>query len=197
MSSITTLQERGRALEDEYFRRVDQELIRKREEALEREAQIAELARITGIDDSELFEQLVAEGLDASSIAALTLTPMIFVAWADGTVDAAERQTVISTAMRQGLVDSPHAFDLVEQWLRKRPPRSLWDAWKHYAIDFHHSVPPYVANKLARRTVIRATRVAKATGGVFGMGKISRSEQRVIDEIESTLPERVELNERE
>ena len=184
--------ERGRALEEEYFRRVDRELLRKRREELEREQMIAELNNITGVHDNELSKHLIEVGIDSTTVAALSLTPLAFVAWADGSISTNERQTVISTAIRQGVYDCPDAFNLVEQWLRTRPRKPLWEAWKHYAVDFHNSMPAVIANKLAQRTLIRCARVAKASGGVMGFGKISSAEQRVLDEIRIVLPLREE-----
>ena len=189
-----TLAERGRALEDAYFLQVDHDLIRKRHDAIERNEKLAELKRITGVDDDELSKELLEVGIEPTTVAALALTPLVFVAWADGSITSDERQTVISTAMRQGVYGCPDAFKLLEQWLRTRPRKPLWEAWKRYAIEFHNHLPAIVANKLVDRTISRATRVAKASGGVLGFGKISNAEQRILDEIEVLLVKRDESN---
>ena len=192
MIDTNQLAARGRALENEYFRRVDHDLIRKRHEEMQLAEKVAELTRIIGTDDDSLSEHLLDVGIDSTTVAALALTPLVFVAWADGSITSDERQTVISTAIRQGVYDSHEAFDLVQQWLHTRPRKPLWDAWKHYAAEFHNNLPAVIANKLAFRTIFRATRVAKASGGVLGFGKISESEQRILDEIAIVLPERDE-----
>ena len=189
MSKIDPIHDRGQALEDEYFRRVDQKLLEELREKNERERLIDELTKATGLHDEELLGALLDAGIDASKVAALALTPLVFVAWADGTITSDERQAVISAALRQGVAGNPFAFKLLEQWLQTRPRRQLWTLWQAYAGELHRAIPPTTADKLAARLVAQAAEVAKASGGVLGIGKISAQEQRVIDEITATLPQ--------
>lgn len=188
MTEIDAIHRRGRALEDEYFQRVDQELLKNLREEDQRLERLEELTKATGVHDDTIGRNLMDAGIDASNVAALTLTPMVFVAWASGTVSPEERQSVISEALRRGINSNPLAFRLLEQWLQRRPPRELWQIWKEYAAVLHHSLPPATAEKLRTRLLAQAEEVAKASGGVLGIGKICSAEQRVLDEIEAVLP---------
>jgi hypothetical protein len=187
---IESFKKRGQALENEYFQRVDQELLAKLRQSTEHKARVEELIKATGIHDETVADHLVDAGIDAGNVAALTLTPLVFVAWADGSVAASERQSVISAALRRGVNSHPTAFALVEQWLQTRPTRDLWAIWKEYANDLHQSLPAATANKLTERLLSQAKEVAEASGGVLGVGKISAAEQRILDEIQETLPKR-------
>ncbi|WP_182866662.1 hypothetical protein [Stieleria mannarensis] len=187
-----TIHRRGQALEDQYFQRVDQELLRKLREKDEREERLAELTKATGVRDERVATHLVEAGINASNIAAMTLTPLVFVAWASGSVTPEERKSVMSAALRRGVSSNPLAFRLLEQWLQSRPPRDMWGLWKEYAAGVHHTLPAETANKLRQRLLEQAKEVAMASGGVLGVGKICPAEQRVLDEIESTLPTRTD-----
>ena len=192
MFEFDALRQRGRALEDEYFQRVDHELLKDLREKTLRCERIAELGDAIGLGDSQICQHLLDVGIDATNVAALTLTPMVFAAWASGTVTPEERQNVISVALRRGVNSNPLAFRLLEQWLQTRPPRELWDAWKEYVLAVYETLPRETANKLRSRMLVQLEQVALASGGVLGVGKICRAEQRLIDEIEDWLPTRTD-----
>jgi hypothetical protein len=184
------IHKRGQALENEYFQRVDQQLLKELRESEARATRLAELMKATGLHDEEVASHLLDADIDASNVAALTLTPLVFVAWASGTVSAEERQGVISAALRRGVNSDATAFRLLEQWLQNRPRRELWKLWTEYARALHESLPAATADKLSQRLMEQAELVAKASGGFLGMGKVCAAEQRVLDEIHATLPKR-------
>ncbi len=194
MHESDSIHKRGQALENEYFQRVDQELLRDLRLAEEREENLKELMQATGLDDVGVANHLLDSGINATNVAALTLTPLVFVAWASGTVSAEERQGVMSAALRRGVSSNATAFRLLEQWLQTRPKRELWDLWKEYASALHEALPPASADKLRERLLSQAKLVAMASGGFMGVGKICASEQRVLDEIEELLPQRASAN---
>jgi len=74
---------------------------------------------------------------------------------------------------------------MLEAWLHKHPPRSLWKLWKEYMEAVHSSVPPDSAAALANEVKQQAKTVAEASGGTLGFGKISQSEREVLDDIDS------------
>lgn len=190
MIEMDGIHRRGQALENEYFQRVDQELLKNLRQASERAQRLEELSKATGLNDSQVCEHLLDVGIDATNIAALTLTPIVFVAWASGSVSSEEREGVISAALCRGVNSNPLAFQLLEQWLQTRPRRELWQIWKEYAAAVHQKLPAVTANKLRESLLSQAESVAMASGGVLGVGKICPAEQRVLTEIQTTLPVR-------
>ena len=177
--------QREQALEDEFFHRVDEKLRQKLRESIERDKSKERIAEATGFENPELLDHLVEAGFESTTLAALALIPPIFVAWADGEVTAKERQAVMSEALRRGVNDNPVSFQLIESWLEHRPPESLWKLWREYAIGIHESMLPAVSKLLAIEIMTLATNVAKASGGRFGKGKISKAQQKVLDEIKA------------
>lgn len=184
------IHKRGQALENEYFQRVDQELLHNMRLEEEREQNLKELTEATGLHDGVVAGHLLDAGIDATNVAALTLTPLVFVAWASGSVSAEERQGVISAALRRGVSSNATAFRLLEQWLQTRPKRQLWELWKEYAAALHGSLPSASADKLRERLVAQAKVVAMASGGFMGVGKVCPAEQRVLDEMNEVLSHR-------
>ena len=177
------IQQRGQALEDEFFHRVDEKLRAQLREEMERQEARERLSAATGIKDVDLLNHLLDGGFSSGSLAALTLVPIVFVAWADGSVTSKERQAVMHAALQRGLEHDPAALQMVEAWLHKHPPRSLWKLWKEYAEALHSSVSPTLAELLTRELLRQATIVAEASGGTLGIGKISNEEQTILDDM--------------
>src|SRR5690606_14726869 len=75
--------ERERALEDDYFRRRDLELIEKMRQQAAAERERSELRRMTGLYEPEMLEQLRTLGFTPETIVLLPLMPALQVAWAD------------------------------------------------------------------------------------------------------------------
>ncbi len=178
---------RERALEDEFFHRVDESLREQLRESLEREQIREELAKVTALTDTELLDALIDAGFQASTLAALTLLPAIFVAWADDNVDQPERQALLSAASDHGIEPEGLAWQLIEKWITVRPKKSLWNTWQRYAEAVGASLSTTSSQKLAKEILALATVVAEASGGVLGLGKISKRERQVLDNIKQVL----------
>jgi hypothetical protein len=183
MHDTDALHQRGQALEDEFFHRVDEKLRVELREAMEREKSREQLSAATGFKDQALLDHFLEGGFQATTLAALSLVPTVWVAWADGSITPKERQAVLSAALQRGLEHEPTAFQMVEGWLHKHPPRSLWKLWKEYAEAVHETVSPTLAELLMTEILRQATVVAEASGGTLGFGKITASEQAILDEI--------------
>jgi hypothetical protein len=105
------LQGQQHALGDAFYRddaeayRAPLELRREEEDALEG------LADASGISDQAVLRKLAGLGIRADTLAALTLIPLIEVAWADGKMNPREREAVLSGARSTGISeDSPGGF---------------------------------------------------------------------------------------
>ena len=91
MTDKDRLAERGRALEDDYFRKRDQELIEKMRRTAAAEQARAELGQRVGLTDPALLGQLEALDFTPDTVVLLPLVPAVQMAWAEGGVSAAER----------------------------------------------------------------------------------------------------------
>lgn len=189
MFESDAIHQRGQALEDEFFHRVDEKLKADLRRSMEREKAREQLSAATGFQNRELLDHLLDAGFNAASLTALALVPIVFVAWADGSVTPKERQAVMSAALQRGLEHDPTALQMLEVWLQKHPSRSLWKLWKEYAEAVHATVSPTLAEMLIKEILRQATIVAEASGGTLGFGKISKDEQAILDEVAKLFSE--------
>ena len=97
------LKDRGRSLEDEFFRREDARLKEKLRETAQREGAREDLARASGIKNPAIVERLLALGVRPETVTALSLVPLVEVAWADGSLDDNERRVILERAGTSGL----------------------------------------------------------------------------------------------
>jgi hypothetical protein len=72
---------------------------------------------------AELVQLLSELGLNPSTYRCLMLLPLVYVAWADGTVQDVERQLILDLA-GQRLHLTAATTAVLEGWLRERPSRS-------------------------------------------------------------------------
>lgn len=181
------LDKRGRALEDEFFYRVDQKLMADMKVKLAAEAQREELKAACHWADDSLIETLSSAGVTTESLLALSLVPLVHVAWADGTMDTKERDAILKAAAEKDCQEGTVAHQLLDSWLHVAPPAALFEAWKEYAAGLVSTLDADVKADLQRRMVGHAESVARAVGGFLGLAAISAKEQAVLDQIKAAL----------
>ncbi len=177
------LHQRGMALEDEFFHRVDDQLVKDLRQSMEREAKRQQLATTTGFQDHVLLDHLLDAGFDPATITALVLVPLVFVAWADDEITPLERQSILSAAIHRGLKNHPLAFTKLDNWLYDRPPQALWNLWKEYVAAISTTLAPTIAEMLRNEMLRLAKSVAEVSRGKQAVAKVSKAEQDVLDEL--------------
>jgi hypothetical protein len=183
------MQERGKSLEEAFFKKQHEaqlaKLRQKQEQAEARES----LAAASGItDDEDLLDRLAALGIRAQTLAALTLIPLVEVAWADGKMEARERDAILKGAESSGIAPGSPSYGLLEIWTQDRPAQDLMDSWKAYIGALVAELSADQKWHLEERIVGRARTVAEAAGGFLGLGsKVSADEERVLKELEEAF----------
>ena len=174
-----------RELEEGFFSPVRRELrTRIRDAERSRSERMFALADASGITNVSMLEKLVAFGVGSEALAALTLYPLIAVAWADGRVDRGERQTALAASEECGLKPDSHSYRLLVEWLDHAPPdRLLREAWVSVVGELCAEMGDDQREDFRGEILARTRAVANATGGFLGLGKISRVEQQVLDEL--------------
>jgi hypothetical protein len=179
------LQDRQHALEGAFYRedtetyRAQLELRREEEDALE------DLASASGISDEAVLRRLAGLGIRADTLAALTLIPLIEAAWADGKMDAKEREAVLSGAESTGISKESPSYGLLRIWIEDQPAPDLVDAWSEFIGTLRREFSDEQADHLRCNILGRAREVAEAAGGFLGLGpKISKEERAVLERLE-------------
>jgi hypothetical protein len=175
--------DRKKALEEAFFTKRDQDLLEKLRKQYETEDQVVALQAVSGIQDRELLQKLVDCGIGPGAFTAMTLTPLVEVAWADGQVEEQERAAVLQAADTYGVKRGTPAFEWLERLLKNRPEIAVIAAWKEYIREICKTLTPELRATAKAEMVQRATKIATAAGGILGFNKISATETAVIDDL--------------
>ncbi|HEU4835279.1 MAG TPA: hypothetical protein VFS90_12710 [Pyrinomonadaceae bacterium] len=182
--------DRGRGEEEAYFRHQDAELIAK----LRQKAQLSEVAHALAeklqADEPALLERIQKLGVTLDTGSAFILAPLVEVAWVDGNVSHAERDTILHIANQRGVVPGSADYDQLLDWLAHRPSDEVFRTALE-AIRIGLSVlPPDEADKRIATMIKACEDVAQAAGGLAQMLRldgVSYAESAVIAAIRSHL----------
>jgi len=135
-----------------------------------------------------VLEKLMELGVRAETLAALSVVPLVEVAWADGALDAKERRAIVE---RAAIASDSTERALLEAWLDRRPDPKLLTAWTELVRAMSEQLGPDQATRLKTELLERARAVAAATGGLFGVGsKVSGPEAAMLATLEAAFPSR-------
>jgi hypothetical protein len=184
--------DRERAEEEAYFRQVDAKLIAK----LRQRAQLSEIAHALAeklhADEPALLERIQKLGVTLDTGSAFILAPLVEVAWVDGDVSHAERDTILHIAKQRGVAPGSADHRQLLDWLAHRPSDEVFRTALE-AIRIGLSVLPPDESEQRIATMIKACEdVAKAAGGIAGLLQlegISHAEGSVIAAIRRRLAE--------
>jgi hypothetical protein len=184
MSEHKGLEDRGKALEDEFFHKEDQKKIEQMKGKLSAQQTREELKKVSGMSDDTVLDKLVSLGLRANTVAALSLVPLIMVAWADGKIQDNERDAILQGAHGKGLEQGSPGYELLTSWLNKQPDDSLYQAWEGYIRALCAQLTDEQVRLLKNQIVGFAKLVAESAGGLLGIGKVSGGEESAIKRID-------------
>lgn len=182
------LADRRRGLEDAFFAEQDAALLRRLRQDTDAKQKRETLRSALGIGDDALLDRLAALGLTAETATALSLVPLVSVAWADGHVDAREREAALEAAKGQGIDPSQPGHALLASWLDRKPGPELLAMWKSYLAVLLPTLDPDARAAMRSQLLDRARAVAEAAGGILGLAwAVSPKEQAVLNDLASTL----------
>ncbi|MGE0704365.1 MAG: hypothetical protein AB7F99_14095 [Vicinamibacterales bacterium] len=191
MADEDALAKRGKSLEEEYFRRKDRELIEKMRETAEAEKARGDMARQTGLADPALLAQLQELGFTPETVSLLPLFPVLEMAWEEGDVTSAERDLLIQLARSRGIQDNSVAGRQLEQWMAHRPQPAVFErARRLIGAMLSSGTEGLSATLNADDLVDYCEKIAAASGGLFGIGRVSTSERALLNRIASDLKTR-------
>ncbi len=181
------LEKRGRALEEAFFNKENEKLLAKLRAQEAAKQKKSDLAASTGIEDPEVLAELFEVGVEPGTLAALSLAPLVLMAWRDGKIETHERGAILRAAEQRGLKSGTTAYQLVEKWLDQRPSAELRPAWEAYAKSLRARLPKDAYATLRNDIVKRTREVARAAGGILGIATVSKEEKKLLAEIEAAL----------
>jgi len=154
------LGDRKKALEESFFARENARLLEQlKTEKDTRETREA-LAKISGIENDEVLEKLCALGINSDTWTAVSIAPLVEIAWADGKIDDRERQAVLSGAEANGVTSGSPGYQLLESWLAHRPDGRLLEVWGTFIVGLCAELSETERESLKQQILGRARRVA-------------------------------------
>lgn len=178
----------GQILVEALFHAQDREVQRQFQERLASQNRREQLAQLCGVHDEALLDHLIALQVPPEAVAALAAIPLVTVAWADWTVQAAERKAILQAAEAAGIASDNGRYPVLEYWLTKRPKPELLEAWQHYIAALCRQLSSEEVATLKHDLLSHAQQVAEAAGGILGLGnKVSAQERAVLERLEQAF----------
>jgi uncharacterized tellurite resistance protein B-like protein len=180
----------SKRLEDEFFSQKDKKLVEKLQQLREMKETKESLSSISGIRNDAILQKLVELNVRPEELTALCLVPLVEVAWADGVVDDHERKAILSAAQKMGMKKGSLEFDLLKQWMTRKPDTDVLAAWVHYTRGLSEQLSEEERQLLKSEIMEHARSIADASGGILGLGignRISKGEEEVLKKVETAF----------
>jgi hypothetical protein len=174
-----------RTHEDEYFHRKDRELIEKMRERAKAEQQLRELGEQVGVHDPEVSRELAELGFTIDTVKLLPLMPVLETAWAEGGVTAQERKMVIDLARSRGIAEGSVADRQLAEWLDRRPEDGIFRRSGRLISALFASGGRF--DVTADDLLKYCEAVAEASGGLFGIRRVSSEERATLERIANEI----------
>ena len=181
---VKGLKAKARALEDSFFAKENERILQELRAATAREEKKKEFREYLNVENEEVLDALVELAVEPETLVAFTLVPLVEVAWADGEIQAKERDAIIKAAIDQGVEENSPTAKLLTNWLRTPPDKQLLDIWKAYIEELQESLSANSSAHMKTSVMGRARAIAEAAGGFLGVASISAAEKKMLEELE-------------
>jgi hypothetical protein len=187
VAEFDSIQERGRSLEEEYFRRKNRELVERMQLEARHEQARREMGAQIGLDDPEMLRELQKLGFTPETVPLLPLVPVVQVAWADGDVADAERSAIFKVARARGIAEGSAADHQLSAWLADRPAPEVFEGATRLIAAIVDGQGGGQGRVTADELVAYCESIASASGGLFGLRRVSPEERELLSSLAGQL----------
>ena len=166
--------ERKNAMEEEYFRKQEKELVEKMQLDKTQERERLEMVSVLGTTNADIVSALQELGYTPATISLLYLVPLIQVAWAEGSVSKHERKLILEAAQARGIEFGSTAYECLSEWLNARPTEEFFERTLRVISALLQTLPPEQREISKRNLVSYCAKVAEVSGGMLGFLGSSR-----------------------
>lgn len=179
----------ARGSEETFFHKREAELLAELRRKVASERKRKGLEEELDVHDERVLRALEEMGFTRDVLVLLHAIPLVQVAWSDGTMSPAERGKILELAATRGIVPGTPTYDRLLPLLERRPPDEAFDACTRVirAMFSHWSEEERRTYETDLSTY--AVAVARASGGVLGIGAISAKERAVLERISREIAE--------
>lgn len=175
-------------LEDAFFAANDQKLIAQLQILKQLEENIESLSKVSGITNKSVLKKLVELNIRPETIAAISMVPVVEIAWADGKLDEKEKNAILGFSEQHFASKNEITRDLLIEWLNHKPPKEMLEAWLHYIKGLCENLSAEEKKSFKESFMSQAHSIAEASGGFLGLGnKISKEEASVLKNLEKAF----------
>jgi hypothetical protein len=179
---------RRRTNEEEYFQKKDRELVERMRQQAQAERALRELGDSMGVTDPGVIHELAELGFTTDTVTLLPLIPVLEMAWAGGDVTPPERKMVIDLARARGIEEHGAADRQLLEWLDRRPDESVFRRAGRLINALFASGVPF--NLTSDDLLKYCEAIAEASGGLFGIQRISADERATLERIAHEIKSR-------
>jgi tellurite resistance protein len=176
-----------KAKEEEYFRRRESDLLEKLRLRAAGEAGRRELGSALETTDPQILEELQALGYNAETVKILFTVPLIYVAWADGSVTPRERSLILELSKVEDKLEGGAVQRQLTQWLDERPAEEFFERTFRVIKSLLAVEPAEERSATKRGLHSNAVRIAEASGGLLGLGSISKAERAAMERVAAEI----------
>jgi hypothetical protein len=173
-----SLAERGRALEEDYFRKKDRELIERIAAAVAQAGHRS--AAPADLNDPRALQELHDLGFSLETVGLLPLMPALQAAWTEGGVTAAERQLFLGLARARGIPQGSAADEQLTEWAGRRPDDAVFSHAHRLIRALLNAGAP--GSLHAEDIVSQADQIA-AAGSILGLSRLSAEEKTLLAQL--------------
>ncbi len=184
---VPGLKAKAKALEDSFFAKENEKILRDLRAASARREKKKEFAEYLNIENEEVLDALIELAVEPETLVAFTLVPLVEVAWADGEIQSKERDAIIKAAVERGVTEDSPTGHLLRNWLQTKPDPKLLETWKSYIEELNATLGDRTRDHMKKSAMGRARAIAEAAGGFLGVASISAAEKKMLDELEWTF----------
>ena len=184
--SHDAFEDRRIALEEQFFLKHEEALIKRLREAARHAATKEELRHLTGIANEQVLDALAGLQVPGgAAVLVMSVFPLVEVAWADGAPDERERAAILQLAGSIGLTAASPGHEYLDTWLQEKPDLSWHTLWAGYVQELVKRLQPDDVSLLKATVLGRARVVAEASGGFLGLAwRVSEAEAAVLKKLE-------------
>lgn len=184
MSEKDAFAQREHWLEEEYFRKRNQELLDKIHQQQALEAEREHMAVMIGVHDQVALDELQKLGFHEDTLQLLHIVPLIQVAWAEGSIAEYERDRILQFAFIQGIAPGSTAFQQLTSWLSEKPSEHFFESALHAISIVFEALPPE-QRELSRKNLINyCNQIAASVGRrLLVLPEVPKEERMIIAHI--------------
>jgi hypothetical protein len=179
----------ARGSEELYHQKKEKEVLEQLRGRVERERTRRYLDEELDVHDERVLKALEDLGFTREVLILLHIVPLIQVAWSDGRMDPKERAKILELAASRKIVPGTPAYDRLLPLLESKPPDEAFAACTRVIRAMFPTLSEEDRRGIEQNLPAYAAEVARASGGVLGMGAVSKKERAVLDRIAREIGE--------